>query len=107
MKIVFSTLESNKFSGILIKKGNNPVNKSTYKQLKADKTFCEAVENKYIFVIDDSEKTPKTEPLKTVKNTVDFATMPYQDLVKYAKENNIDAPSKRKSDILQAIKDNM
>ena len=100
MKTIISMMEDNIFSGILVKKGLNNLSDKKYKVLTSNRHFQAAYAKGFIRqIISVSAKTEK--PTGAVNP--DFNTMPYAELKKYVKENDIKAASQSKADILAAI----
>lgn len=101
MKKIFSMLEDNIFSGILVKKGLNNLSDKQYKVLISSRHFQAACTKGFIGQI-----TPVSPEVKKAVLAImpDFDTMSYNELKKYVKENNIEVPSMRKADILKTLK---
>lgn len=108
-----STLEANIFDGVLIKKGINILSESEAEIIFNNYTVKDLLKKGYLRVIDlkdvkakeekkTEQKTKQKEEKKDDKKP-DFASMDYNDLKKYVKENNIQVESLKKEDILKAL----
>lgn len=93
---IFSTLEDNIFSGILVKKGLTYLCESDFKKLKQDKNFI-SFHNKKL--IDIEQKKSK------VSAPINFESMKWQDLQAYAKSKGISVKAKSKIDIINELKE--
>lgn len=101
MKTIFSNLEDNIFSGILVKKGLNNFSDREYQKLCQNRHFLTAWAKEFILAI-----TPVTPDVKQVVAEIkpNFDSMSYNELKKYVKDNNIETASMKKADILTALK---
>ena len=93
MTIIYSTLENNVFSKILVKKGKNTINEEVYAELLKDKAFKGFLEKGFIKIEEQDEEITQT----------DFTKMTYDELKAYVKANNIEVKSMKKADILEAL----
>lgn len=93
MTIIYSKLENNVFSKILIKKGKNTINEEVYAELLKDKVFKNFLEKGFIKIEDREEENKE----------IDFTKMTYAELKAYVKANNIEVKSLKKDDILEAL----
>lgn len=95
-----SKLENNIIDGVLIKKGLNHIEDTVFDKLKQNKTFIKFLELGFISnLLLKKVKEVKTE----INNKPDFASMSYEDLKKYVKDNRIEVKSMKKADILEAL----
>lgn len=99
MKTIFSKLEDNIFSGILVKKGENKLTDKECKILFQNRYFCVAAEKDFIFLrFSDAPAKPKEV------TTPNFEQMSYYELKDYAKEHDIKPKSQSRAEILKALK---
>lgn len=100
MHIIVSKLENNRFSGILIKKGENKISDKDYNTLLLDAAFVTFLDHEYLSV-----QNKVTEVVEEIKNEKpDFENMTQPELKSYVIKNNIEVPSFKKVDILVALK---
>lgn len=109
---LYSKLENNEFSGILVKKGLNTLTDEKFEILKHDSGFYQAMYNGFIDVTEDNPvAAPEPIPAPVENNDppqpVDFNKMNYQQLLKYCKQNGIQVSSNKKADLLAAIQKNV
>ena len=100
MKTIFSKLEDNIFSGILIKKGYNRLTDADVETLNKIISFTGFVSRKLIIIVRQAILSAPAG----VTTVPDFENMEYQELKKYVKNNNIKPASMSKADILVALK---
>ena len=101
MKTVYSALENNMFSGILLKKGKNIISDREYNTLLLNVDFCTFIALGYIKV--KGADFTKVKQAVTESVTPDFDSMTYAQLKKYVIDNNIQVKSMKKADILESL----
>lgn len=102
LKLV-SKLEANIFSGILVKKGINFVNKTVFLRLIKDGNFLKFWNKGFFNVKEDPEPTIDRPKVNEIK--LDYESMKWQDLQAYAKSKGISINKKTKVDIINELKE--
>lgn len=119
MKVLFSKLENNVFSDVLIKKGRNLITDKDFEKLSTDYAFNRfwlagfigmgvpffKVQDGTMEIVEPVENI--VEELTQTENKLNFDEMSYQELKTYVAENNIEATSNKKADLLEAIKNSL
>lgn len=98
MKTIISALEDNIFSGILVKKGETRLTEKAYELLSKTREFKTAVQNGFIRLVTADVTKPN------ISDKPNFDTMSYAELKQYVTDNKIAVASKKKVDILNALK---
>ena len=102
MKTVYSALENNIFSGVLLKKGKNIISDRAYNTLLLNVDFCTFIGLGYIKV--KGADFTKVKQTVTESVTPDFDSMTYAQLKKHVTDNCIEVKSMKKADILEVLK---
>ncbi len=101
---IYSKLEDNNFSGVIIKKGLNCIpDKIGKKLILLDKAFKNFVEKGFIKIEAKDQNPKKANKASVQEAPLDFNSMTQPELKSYVLKNNIEVPSFKKADILSVL----